>query len=64
MLALQAFPPQLKDRLVYEERGEQRIALKMTVLLYNTWAQMVGINQINNTYMPHLMRDANEDVIF
>ena len=61
MLALQASSPRLKDRFVYKERGERRIVLKMMVLLYNMWAQMVGINQIYNTYMPHLMRDANKD---
>jgi hypothetical protein len=54
----------LKDQFVNEERGERRIVLKMMVLLYNMWARMVGINQIRNTYMPHLMRDANEDVSF
>jgi hypothetical protein len=25
---------------------------------------MVGINQIRNTYMQHLLQDANEDVFF
>ena len=64
MLALQASFPRLKDRFVYEERGERRIVLKMMVLLYNMWARMVGINQILNTYMPRLMWDANEDVNF
>jgi hypothetical protein len=64
MLALQASFSRLKDQFVNEERGERRIVLKMMVLLYNMWAWMVGINQIRNTYMPHLMRDANEDVSF
>jgi hypothetical protein len=65
MLALQASFPRLKDRFVYEERGERRIVLKMMVLLYNMWARMVGINQILNTYMTRrLMWDANEDVNF
>jgi hypothetical protein len=35
MLSLQASFPQLKDQFIYEERGEQRIVLKMMVLLYN-----------------------------
>jgi len=64
MLALQASFPRLKDRFVYEERGERRIVLKIMVLLYNMRARMVGINQILNTYMPRLMWDANEDVNF
>jgi hypothetical protein len=56
--------PWVKDRFVYEEKGEQRIYLKMLVLLYNMRARMVGINQIRNTYMKHLTRNANEDVLY
>jgi hypothetical protein len=57
--------PWVKDRFVYEERGERRICLKMLLLLYNMRARMVGINQIRNTFMKHLlMRNANEDVLF
>jgi hypothetical protein len=61
MLTMQASFPRVKDRFVYEERGEQRIVLKMFAMLYNMRARMVGINQIQNTYMRHLKRDANED---
>ena len=64
MRGLQSSFPRLKDRFVYEERGERRITLKMLVLIYNMRARMVGINQIRNTYMPHLNRDANNDVQF
>jgi hypothetical protein len=64
MLTMQASFPRIRDRFVYEERGERRIVLKMFVLLYNMRARMVGINQIRNTYMPHLLRNANEDVFF
>ncbi len=64
MLTMQASYPQIKDRFIYEERGEQRIVLKMFVLLYNMRARMVGINQIRNTYMRHLNHNANEDVWF
>jgi hypothetical protein len=56
--------PWMKDRFVYEERGEQRICLKMLMLLYNMHARMFGINQIRNTYMNRLARDAYEDVLF
>jgi hypothetical protein len=38
--------PEGKDRFVYKERGEERIVLKMFVLLYNMRASMVGINKI------------------
>jgi len=63
ILILTSFP-QLKDHFVYEERGGRRIYLKMLILLYNMCARMVGINQFRNTYLRHLMRDANEDVFF
>ncbi len=56
--------PRVKDRFVYKERGEQRICLKMPVLLHHMRARMVGINQIRNTYMTHLIRNANEDELF
>jgi hypothetical protein len=64
MLTMQASFPRVKDRFVYEERGERRIVLKMFVLLYNMRARMVEINQIRNTYMKYLKCDANEDVRF
>jgi hypothetical protein len=64
MLTMQASFPRVKDRFVYKERGEQRIVLKMFVMLYNMWARMVGINHIHNTYMRHLKCNANKDVWF
>jgi hypothetical protein len=64
MRMLQMSFPQLKDRFVYKERVEQGIYLKMLMLLYNMRVRMVGINQIRNTYMKHLTRNANEDVLF
>ena len=64
MLSIQASFPRVKDRFIYEERGERRIVMTMFVLLYNMRVRMVGINQIRNTYMPHLLRNANEDIWF
>ena len=60
MRALQSSFPRMKDRFVYEERGERRITLKLFVLLFNMRARMVGINQIKNVYMANLNRDAEE----
>ncbi len=54
MLTMQASFPRVKDIVVYEERGEWRIVLKMFVILYNMRARMVGINQIRNTYIVHI----------
>jgi hypothetical protein len=56
--------PRIKDQYVYKERGEQRISLKMLVLMYNMRARMVGIKHIWNTYMKHLNQNANTDVFF
>ena len=58
MRGLQGSFPRLKDRLVYEERGERKIILHLIVLLYNFRSSMVGINQIQSTFMPHLERNA------
>jgi hypothetical protein len=64
MLSIQASFPRVKDLFIYEERGERRLVMKMFVLLYNMRARMVGIHQIWNTYMPHLLREASEDIWF
>jgi hypothetical protein len=63
MLTIQASFPRVKDQFIYEECEEQRIVLKMFVLLYNMRARMVGINQIRNTYMPHLLCNS-KDILF
>jgi DDE superfamily endonuclease len=59
MRGLQGSFPRLKDRLIYEERGERKIILHLIVLLYNFRASTVGINQIQSSFMPHLERSAN-----
>jgi hypothetical protein len=64
MLSLQTSFPRIKHRFIYEEQGERRIVLKLLILLYNMWARMIGINQIQNTYMRQLDRNANKDIWF
>jgi hypothetical protein len=59
MRGLQGSFPRLKDRILYEERGERRLILHMIVLLYNFRASTVGQNQIQSSFMPHLNRSAN-----
>lgn len=54
MRALQETFPRLKDRFVYEARGERKVMILSTVLLLNLRTRLVGINQILNSYMPHL----------
>jgi hypothetical protein len=60
MRGLQGSFPRLKDRLLYEERGERKIILHLIVLLSNYRASTVGINQIQSSFMPHLFRSANQ----
>lgn len=60
MRALQSSFPRMCDRMVYEQKGERRIGLKMMVLLYNLRARMVGINQIKNVFQAALNKDANK----
>ena len=50
--------PRLKDEIHYEEKGERKLILKLVPLLYNLRIARVGLNQITNTYMPHLSVDA------
>ncbi len=64
MLSLQTSFPRIKDQFVYEEQGEQQIVMRLLVLLYKMLARMVGINQIQNTYMRQFNRNANKDVWF
>lgn len=60
MRALKGTFPRLRDRFVYEERGERRLCIMSLVLLFNPRARLVGINQIQSTCMPHLSVEANE----
>ena len=57
MRALQGSFPRLKDRMIYEERGERRLWLEMIVYLFNYRARRVGLNQILNVYMPACWKD-------
>jgi hypothetical protein len=54
MRALQASFPRLKDRMIYEEKGERRLIMNMIVLLYNFRASVVGLNQMQSSFMPWL----------
>jgi hypothetical protein len=46
MWAFQSSMPRLKDRMIFETRGERRVTLTMMILLYNFRARAVGINQL------------------
>lgn len=59
MRGFQGSFPRIKDRFIYEERGERKLMLWCTVLLFNLRTKLVGLNQILSTYMPHLGAEAN-----
>jgi hypothetical protein len=56
MRGLQASFPRLKDRIAWEEKGEQRLVLEMIVNLYNYRASLVGLNLIQSVFMPSLTK--------
>ena len=58
MRAIQSAFPRMKDAILYEEKGERGVVLKLLPLLYNIRLAKVGLNQILNTYAPHLSKDA------
>ena len=59
MRAFQASFPCLKDRIVFENKGQRKLMVKLTLLLYNLRARRIGINQILNVYMSALRQDVN-----
>ena len=54
MRAFQSSFPRIKDRIIFEQKGDRRLILRLLVLLFNYRANMVGINQIRNTYLSPL----------
>jgi DDE superfamily endonuclease len=59
MRAVQSAFPRLTDKIKFEENGERRVFLALAVMLYNVRLELVGLNQIRNTYVPSLSRDAD-----
>jgi hypothetical protein len=53
-LCLQGLIPRIKDKILYEEKGERKLTLQMIVLLYNFRASKVGQKQIASVYIPYL----------
>ena len=52
MRAVQSAFPWLKDKIKFEENGERKVTLLLACLLYNMRLELVGLNQIRNTYVP------------
>ncbi len=59
MRAFQYSVPWVKDHIEFESIGQQKLMVKLMILLLNLHARGVGINNILNVYMPSL-DDINE----
>lgn len=58
MRAVRSSFPWLKDKMIYEEHGERRIIFNCIFHLCNLRAQLGGISQIANVYLPALDHNA------
>lgn len=63
--------PRLKDRIPYEAdpeitgfATERSIILKTVPLIYNLRLELVGLNQLRNTYCPNWSKDADYFIKF
>ncbi len=61
MRGFQASFPRMKDCFDYKEHGEIQIVMKMNVLLFNLRSWLVGIEHIQNVYMPWLDHEVNKE---
>lgn len=59
MRAFQASFPRLKDRFYYEENGERKVVLTAATRLFNIRTRLVGLNQIQSTFMPQMSVEDN-----
>ena len=60
MRSFQASYPRVKNCFIWEEIGGRQIVLTMMILLvFNYWANKVGISQNKNTYMKPLEQMGN-----
>ena len=59
MQGLQGSFPRLKERILWEERGERKLLLQLAIYLYNYCTEMVGFNQIATVYKQALELKAN-----
>ena len=60
MKLYQAAYPRVKDGLRFSHPMRNYHLLQLTALITNYRTSQVGINQILNTYMPHLNNDITE----
>ena len=57
--AFQSSFPRIKNHIALEYKGQQKLMMKLMILLYNLCMRKVGNNQILNVYMSSLTEDIN-----
>ena len=62
MRGLQGSFPHLKDRILWEERGECKLLMQLVINLFNYRREVVGLNQIATVYKEHLTNTVNDMV--
>ena len=60
---IEGFFPRLKDPLLFEEMGDQKVILQLVDHLYNYQTAQDDINQIMNSYMDKTGHFENEAII-
>ena len=51
--------PRLKDRILWEERGERKFMMQLVVFTYNYQAAKVGYNEIATVYQQPLLKNTS-----
>jgi hypothetical protein len=64
MHTFQASFPCVQNRISLECREQQKLMMKLMILLYNIRMRKVGINQVLNVYMPYLGENVNSLYIY
>ena len=54
MHAFQSSMPRIKDRMVFEERGERNVTLSLMILLYNFGQTWLGLINLLVSMLHHL----------
>ena len=60
MHGFQSLFPHIKDCVKFECNGERKHVMKLMIYLYNLWSHCIGINQIQNVYLPYLQKEASD----
>jgi hypothetical protein len=61
MRAIKSAFPRIKERIMYETKGQWKVMLNLMVLLYNYPLKHVGLNEIETTFFCLLRHCVGED---